>query len=177
MDRCIHVCEVLSSWLMYLLCFTQSARNTSFGFGWWGCSSLFAAWGKSSICVAKIILKKKKNHGKKINSSTAQKKENKRKSQFQYKQKLTPWVNVCKLRAIYCMFIALLQRNVSLERWKKMEKLKKQNNNFGLLSSQVKNIKKRKWHKKWLKKGWGRWSLSVFRKSKVNFNSVKTCET
>lgn len=137
-------CKVLPSWLMYLLCFTQSVRH-SLCFGWWACSSRFAAWGKSSTCVAIII--------------------SQRKSQFQYELKSTYLVNVCELRALYCMFIALLQRNVSLERRKKMGK-KKKRNYFGLLSSQVKNNENRKLQKRTRK------SETVKRKKKLRHISI-----
>lgn len=50
-------------------CALPDQRYTSFLQFWLICSSLFAAWGKSSVCVAKLLLDRKK------------------KSQFWYKSK------------------------------------------------------------------------------------------
>lgn len=143
-----------------IVLYSISETLSSFSFGWWGSSSLFEAWGKSSIWVAIIILHRK----------------NKKISQFQYKPKLTPSVNVCKLRALKCMFIALLRRTVSLERRTKWEKRKRKN--FGLLSSQVKNIKKRKWHNSTAKKRMRKMEHFFFQvNSNVNLDSIRTCRT
>lgn len=91
-----------------------SETLSSFSFGWWGCSSRFAAWGNSSIIFLHRLKKKKK-------------------SQLQYKSKWTPSARFRKLWELHCRAIVLLQRNVSLERrakWEKWKRTKNKKNKF-----------------------------------------------